>query len=249
MSITLYQYPGGDGVGSVSPPCLRVDMALRWLGMEFELRNLRRGPEVREVSRTGRLPALDLDGEQFVESTRILDELEKRYDVPWAVESEQDAAHLRLWEYTINDYFYWCGYYTRWVDDEGRERFLDALLSQANWFLRLLMRRTFVPKQIKRAMLHGSGGRRREDVFAEIERGLELLKIDLRGGPFLLGRERPSRADLTVASLFVQAGFFDAMPEVMRMIDATGVVRPYLNRVCDTVGGRKPCWLADGREA
>lgn len=244
MAITLYQYPGGDGVGSVSPPCLRVDMALRWLGVEFERRNLRRGGEVRNVSRTGRLPVIDIDGERFVESTRILDELERRYNVPWTVESERDAAHLRIWEYAINEYYYWCGYYIRWIDPAGRERFLTALLGRAGWFTRFMVEQTFVPKQVRRAMLHGAGGRKKEDVFAEIERGLQLLVTELRGGPFLLGRDRPSRADLTVCSLFSQAGYHDTMPDVMRMVEDTGVVKPYMQRIYDTVGGEKPRWLS-----
>jgi len=244
MSMTLYQYLGGDGVGSISPPCLRVDLALRWLGVEFERRDLRRGAEVTNVSRTGRLPALDIDGKLFVESTRILDELERRYDAPWKVESERDAAHLRVWEYAVNDYYYWCGYYLRWVDRPGRELFLTALLGRAGWFTRFMVEKTFVPKQVRRAMLHGIGGREKKDVLAEVERGLQLLATELRGGPFLLGRQRPSRADLTVTSLYSQSGYRDAMPEVLQLVQNTRVVQPYLHRVYDTVGGEKPHWLS-----
>ena len=66
---------------------------------------------------------------------------------------------------------------------------------------------------------------------------------DLGDGPYLLGRDRPSRADLTVTSLFVQPGFGDAMPEVLAMIEARPTIRPYLQRVCNTVGGEIPRWL------
>ncbi len=243
MSIMLYQYPGGDGLGSVSSPCLRVDMALRWLGVEFERKNLRRGGDVRKVSATGKLPAIDIDGERIVESTSILDELERRYDVPWTVDDERQAAHLRLWEYAINDYFYWFGFYARWVDPDGRKRFLDALLSRVGTFTRFMVHKVIVPQRIKRAMMHGVGGRTREDVLREIECGLDLLVTDLHGGPFLLARDRPSRADLTVCSLFAQAGFGDGMPEVMQAIERRASVKPYLQRVCDVVGGDKPRWL------
>jgi glutathione S-transferase len=241
--ITLYQYLGGDGVGSISPPCLRVDLALRWLGVDFERRDLRRGRQVTAVSRTGRLPVLDIDGERFAESTRILDELERRYAGPWVVESEQDAAHLRLWEYSINDYYYWCGYYLRWIDPPGRKRFLAALVGRAPWLTRFMVEKMFVPRQIRRGMLHGSGGRTKEDVLAEVERGLQLLVTELRDGPFLLGRDRPSRADLTVTSLFSQAGYRGAMPEVLRLVEEAKEVTPYMNRVYDTVGGERPKWM------
>jgi len=241
MPVTLYQYPGGDGVGSVSPPCLRVDLALRWLGLDFTRRNLRGGAD--KVSPTGRLPVLEIDGERFVESTRILDELEHRYDVPWKVASESDAAHLRLWEYSINEYYYWLGFSMRWVDGPGRERFLTVLLAGADAITRFMVRNVFVRRQIKRAQRHGAGLRDRADVLAEIERGFDLLVTDLGDGPYLLGRDTASRADLTVTSLFAQAGFGDSMPELLKMIEARPTVRPYLQRVCDLVGGEKPRWL------
>ena len=99
--ITLYQYPGGDGIGSISPPCLRVDLALRLLNVEFRRKDVRRPTSVAQLSGTGRLPMLDLDGERFVESTRILDELERRYEVPWRVEDPVERASLRAWEYAF----------------------------------------------------------------------------------------------------------------------------------------------------
>jgi glutathione S-transferase len=241
MAITLYQYPGGHGVGSVSPPCLRVDMALRWLGLEFERRDLRGGAD--KVSQTGRLPVLEIDGERFVDSTRILDELECRFDVPWKVDSDSEATHLRLWEYTVNECFYWLGFAMRWVDEDGRKRFLDVLLAKAGPLTRFLVHRVGARQRIKRAQRHGVGYRDRVDILAEIERGLDLLATDLGEGPFLLGRDRASRADLTVTSLFAQVGFGNAMPEVMRMIEQRPTIRPYLKRVCELVGGDQPRWL------
>ena len=81
-------------------------------------------------------------------------------------------------------------------------------------------------------------------MLGEVERGLTMLSTDLRGGPFLLGRASPARADLTICSLFSQAGLGDAMPEVRRMVEETDGVKPYLQRVYDTVGGMKPNWLS-----
>ena len=65
MQVVLYQYPGGDGVGSISPPCLRVDLALRLLGIEFKRKDLRGSKAVQAISTTGRLPVLEIDGERL----------------------------------------------------------------------------------------------------------------------------------------------------------------------------------------
>jgi len=241
--ITLYQYPGGDGIGSISPPCLRVDLALRLLGVEFRRKDVRRPNTVAKLSGTGRLPLLDLDGDRFVESTRILDELERRHDVPWQVDDPVERANLRMWEYAFNDYFYWCGYYLRWVEPAGRRRFLDALFANSGWFTRMLIEKGFVPRQIKRARLHGSGGRSLEDIHAELERGVAMVATAVGSGPFLLGRATPSRADLTVTALLVQAGFHDAMPGVIQMIVGQEL-KPYLLRVCEACGGEVPRWLS-----
>ncbi len=54
MSIVLYQYPGGSGVPSVSPPCVKVYLALRYIGVEHEVVDIRSPAKVRGLSRTGR---------------------------------------------------------------------------------------------------------------------------------------------------------------------------------------------------
>jgi glutathione S-transferase len=245
MQVVLYQYPGGDGVGSISPPCLRVDLALRLLGLEFKRKDLRGPKAVQAISTTGRLPVLEIDGERFVESTRILDHLEQRFDAPWIVEDPRMASHLRLWEYAINDYFYWCGFSLRWVEPEGRERFLSALLQKADWKTRFFIRKFFIRTQEKRARIHGVGARPVDEVIHEVERGLDLIVSDLGAGPFLLERSTPSRADLTILSLYSQSGYFDSMPIVRRLIEQRPAILPYLRRVNDACGGELPRWIAE----
>lgn len=245
MQISLYQYPGGDGVGSISPPCLRVDLALRWLGVEFKRLDLRGPNKVREISPTGRLPVLEIDGERVVESTRILDVLEERFRAPWVIDNPEHESHLRLWEYAINDYFYWCGYALRWVEPQGRELFLNALLRKADWKTSFFIRKFFVRRQEQRAQIHGVGSRSTEDILREVAKGLDLLVNDLRQGPFLLGRDRPSRADLTVLSLYSQAGYFDSMPTVRQLIEQRPTVLPYLKRVSEVCGGESPSFIAE----
>ena len=243
MKLVLYQYPGGDGIASISPPCLRVDLAMRWLGKPYDRRDIRDPKITRRVSPINRLPALEIDGQYFAESTRILDELERRFDVPWKVDDPHEATHLRLWEYTVNDYLYWCGFSMRWVDPVGRDLFLGALLKDAPWIKRFVIQHLFSRKQVRRAQLHSAGQRPIAHLVEEIDRNLAMLETDLRGGAFLLGRAQPSRADLTVLSLLSQCGFFDSMPAVKDRVEARPELVAYLQRIAAVCGGEIPRWL------
>ena len=70
MSLILYQYGGGDGVLSLSPPCMKVQLAMRLLDLPHEVVDVRTPNQVKRVSRTGRLPAIELpDGRKVVFSS------------------------------------------------------------------------------------------------------------------------------------------------------------------------------------
>jgi len=246
MAVVLYQYPGGDGVGSLSPPCFKIDLALRLVGADFECVNLRSPKEVARVSKTGRLPAIDLDGKRIHDSIRILDEIESRFDAPWLDATETQRIHDRLWETEINEHLYWCGFNLRWVDPEGSARFFDALFGRAPALSRLLVKTFFMPRQRKRSRLHGSGRRGRQEILDEIGRGLDMLVTDLREGPFLQGRPSPGRGDLAAASMLGQAGFRNSMPDVHRMVLAHPVVLANLRATFAACGGESPRWLGAG---
>lgn len=244
MAVVLYQYPGGDGVGSVSPPCFKIDLALRLVGADFECVNLRSPKAVARVSKTGRLPAVEIDGQTIHDSIRILDEIEKRFDAPWLDASEPQRIHDRLWETVINEHLYWCGFNLRWVDPESSARFFDALFGRAPLPTRLLFKVFFLPRQRKRSRLHGSGRRGRQEILDEMDRGLDMLATDLREGPFLQGRPSPGRGDLAVASMLGQAGFRDSMPEVLERVSARPAILANLRATFAACGGESPRWLA-----
>ena len=125
--ITLYQYPGGDGLSSVSPPCMKIEMALRLLGAEFEVKNLTSIQQTRRVSETGRLPVLEADGERTADSIAILDRLERMFPDA-ALWPTDPAEHLRdrLWDHYATDSVYWLGFYLRWIRPDTSERFFRA---------------------------------------------------------------------------------------------------------------------------
>jgi glutathione S-transferase len=241
----LYQYPGGDGLSSISPPCMKVEMALRLLGVEYKVRNLYGTNSARRVSVTGRLPVLEIDGERVPDSNIILDRLERhRPDADlWPTDPVQRVQD-RLWDHFATDAMYWLGFYLRWVDPRTSGPSFRALFGRMSWPKRFAIRAFFLPRQRRRALLHGVGGKSPESVRAEMKRAFGMVDDGLAGGPFLQGRDHPGRGDLACAALIAQAGFRASLPETMDEVLARPALPAHTTRVFDACGMRAPAWLA-----
>ena len=93
----LYQYPGGDRIRSISSPCLKVEMALRLAGAEYEAKYLTSQTAARNVSATGRLPVLEIGEERIVDSVKILDRIESEFpDAALSPDDPQQRVRDRL---------------------------------------------------------------------------------------------------------------------------------------------------------
>lgn len=223
----LYQYRGGDGVSSMSPPCLKIDLALRRVGATFEVENCL-PTKARKVSRTGRLPAVRFDdGTVLDDSIAILDELGRRYpDAGFAVQDPRERRGDLLWDAFVNDHVYWYGFWLRWADPKMSPLFAKAMFGRQRWWVRKVIAPAVLRRQRARLRHQGFYGKSPADVRAMMVRALDLIVAGLEGGPFLQGRETPARGDLAVASMIVQTGFRDSMPDIEREVRA----RPALVR-------------------
>ncbi len=247
MVIVLYQFPGGDGLTSVSPPCVRVEMALKRVGADYRSVYLKSFREARKFSATGRLPLLEIDGERIPDSIQILDELERRF--PDAGLSPTDpVARMRdrLCEHFINDHVYYLGYYMRWIWDEGRERLLGAMLKNAPFMLRALAPPVMRRETAKRARAVGIGGKTIEQIRRSYERAFDLVETGLAGGPFLEGRDTPGRGDLAVAATLGQAGYRDTMPEMEQRVRERTALLQHARSVFEACSMELPRWLQRG---
>ncbi len=239
----LHQYPGGDGIGSISPPCLKVELALRLLQAEFKVRNHRSMSTVRKFSPTGRVPVLEIDGEFIADSALILDRLEDLFpDGGLSAADPEGRMRDRLWEHYFNDYLYWYGFYLRWVHPMNRVRFLDALLGGLPLPARWIAKRTLGRGQFRRAMSHGTAGKTPEQAHQALADALDVVETGLGGGPFLEGRERPGRGDLALAAIAVQCGFRNTMPEATAILKARPAVLRQVESVYAACGLALPEW-------
>ena len=239
----LHQYPGGDGIGSISPPCLKVELALRLAKADFTVRNHRSANNVRKFSITGRLPVLEIDGEFIADSVLILDRLETMFpDIVLSPQDPEGRMRDRLWEHFVNDYLYWYGFYLRWVHPENRVRFLNALLGGLPLPVRWIAKRTLGAAQIRRSRQHGTAGKTPEQAHQALEQALAMLESGLASGPFLEGRDRPGRGDLALAANAVQCGFRNTMPEATVILRAHPTITGQVEAVYDACRLPLPKW-------
>ncbi len=240
----LYQYPGGGGISSISSPCVKVELALRLVGAEYEAVNLRSRKAARQVSATGRLPVLEVDGTRIADSVAILDELEKRFPKAGLSPIEPGArVRDRLWEHFATDTMYWVGFWLRWVDHDVSNRFFGALFGRMAWPGRFAVRSFFVPTQRHRIRMVGHGGKTAERIHVEFSRALDMVEQGLEGGPFLQGRATPGRGDLSCAGILVQVGFRDSMPDEMAEVRKHPTIIEHMIAVFEACSMDLPRWL------
>ncbi len=245
MDITLYVFPGGEGIPSVSPPCVRVQLALARGGVEYRTVYVKSWAEAAKFSATGRLPAIEIDGDRFCDSVEILDELERRFpEIALTPTDPHARMRDRLWEHYVNDHVYWLGYYMRWTDEEGHRRFSKAMLARAPFLMRLLAPRMMRRFTRNRSKQIGILGKSREEILRAFERSLEIFEEGLGDGPFFEGRDTPGRGDLASASTACQVAFRDTMPESRQLLEGHPAMVEHTRRVFEACSLDLPRWLA-----
>jgi glutathione S-transferase len=203
--IVLYQYGGAGGVPSFSPPCLKVNLALRRLGVAHRVVDLASPMAVKRRSPTGRVPVISVDGETIADSVFILDRLSLKHPDAslWPKDAAQRAID-RLWDCFATDTLYWQGFYLRWLVPETRKRVLDATMGAGFSLKKALMGPLAAWLLRGRARGQGIGGRSQKDVEESYRTSLGMIDVGLGTGPFLQSRSEPGRGDLAVAAHVAQ---------------------------------------------
>jgi len=192
----LHQY-------EVSPFAAKVRRALRYKGIEFQVKNYAvadAGLIRKTISASGKTPVLELDGELIVDSTTILRQLDVRFPDPPIIPADPS---LRAQAHIIED----------WADESlffydlvmrGWDNNIDWLsrdvLSHDSGFAGWLMRR-LIPRFVKKTgTVQGIGRKDRDTVCTEVAAHFDAL-LDLLGErDWLLGHHL-SVADIGVASM------------------------------------------------
>ena len=228
--IVLYQYGGMGALPSLSPPCLKVGLALRLLGVPHRVVDLGSPRAVRRHSPSGRVPAIEYRGERLAESVAIMDRLQELFPAAALWQGDR-ATEGRLWDCFVTDTLYWLGFAQRWLVPATRDRLLGAFLGEGFSFRKLGMRVYAGTVLRRRAHAQGVGLRPLGEVREAYLRGLDMIVAGLEGGSFLSRGTAPGRADVAAVGHLAQLTFARNLPPVGKLLAG----RPELERLVGAV--------------
>jgi glutathione S-transferase len=233
----LVTLPPAFGLRNVSPFCLKIEMLLASLGLDFTLSDItdpRKAPK-------GKLPFLIVDGNKIADSeliTQYLDTLTggKVFSGLSEQQKGQGYALTRLAE----DHLYWLMVASRWLDEDWWPNVAQGFFATLPALLRPIVSGV-ARRQIRKTYnLHGLGRHSLEEQKGFARRDLEALHGVVPAEGFLFGGE-PNIFDFSIAGLM--AGIYDNQPTtwVTDIALEYESLRAYTERVQEAVAvwGRK----------
>ena len=186
--IIFYDWP-------YSPFCMKVRAILDYKKVEYRtVSPLASRGELRRRG-TGKVPAIELDGEFITDSTDIALALDKRFRKPPLLPSgARDRALCHAIEDWADESLYFIGLYYRWYDRAGRREIPGK-------FGRSLKGRLIYGFYLRRILqqLRGQGTLRKspEHVHRDLERNLAAVEGLLTPGPYVFG-DKPYLCDFAL---------------------------------------------------
>jgi len=205
--ITLYTLPEAFGLRNVSPFCLKVEMALTYLKLDFDIAleaDPRKAPK-------GKLPYMVIDGLTIADSELIFEHLDKitdggLYGKLNAQEWAQGMAFSRL----ADDHLYWIMVASRWLDDDWFGNIREGFFGNLPPIIKPLVA-NIARKQVRQTYnLHGLGRHNKDEQHAFAIRDLKAIDAVVGENQYIVGK-RLTVFDFNIASLL--AGALDNKPQ------------------------------------
>lgn len=188
--LVLHQAPGGWGLPSLSPFCLKLQTYLRMRAIPFRCvsgENPAKGPK-------GKIPWIEHPGGTLGDSGLIIEYLEKQYghSADQGL-SASDAAVAHGMRRLLEESLAWALAYDRWImDGESQRKFRDIVLGKIPPPLRRVI--TPLARRDLRRQLHiqGMGRHSPVEVHAIGRRDIAAVAEFLGAKPFLMGKQPTS---------------------------------------------------------
>ena len=235
--IELYTLGGAFGMRSVSPFCLKLEMLLAHLDLDYSLVI---EPDPRKAPK-GKMPWAKIDGEVFADSEIIIEVIDRRTDgLVYADLTPQECAYglglVRLAE----EHLYWLMAAARWLDDDWWPNVKRDFMKIIPAFIRTPVSSLIRRRMKQTVMLQGLGAHTLEEQLGFARRDLAALQDAVSESQFLFG-EKVSVFDMGIAA--IMAGIYDNQPatRLTYIANEFSVLKAYTERVQSSLGvyGRK----------
>jgi glutathione S-transferase len=231
-NLTLVTLGGAFGLQNVSPFCLKAEMLMTQMGLDFNIEvesNPRKAPK-------GKLPYLLIDSVMLPDSELITGRIDEiTQGRVYADLSAKDRAFGTALSRLVDDHLYWILVASRWLDDTWFPHIVAGFFHIAPKPFRGIAAR-LARKEVGRTYyLHGLGRHTLQEQEAFARADLQALQDATGNGGFLFA-EKPSVFDFTIASFM--AGVYDQRPSTWLTHvanDYTGL-KDYTERVQAHVG-------------
>lgn len=230
--IQLFTFPAAFGLRNVSPFCLKVEMALVHLGLDFEIveqSDPRQSPK-------GKLPYIVVDGESIADSELIFDELDRRTGGGlYGNLSSQELGNGFAWVRLLDDHLYWLMVASRWLDDSWWPNVKQGFFSELPFPLSKIVP-VVARRQVRQTyQLHGLGKHSLEEQKEFARKDLAALDAVVTSRSYLLG-DSLSVFDFSAASLL--AGILDNQPSswITEIAQDFPALKDYAERVQSQLG-------------
>ena len=238
--ITLYGMPSAGGLKQLSPFVVKVEMALLYLGLEYEVEHL--DPrKIRSMSPTGKVPWIRMGKSTLSESDSIIAFLNSKQDADLFDDLTNDQRVLGLaLKRLTEDHLYWLMVWARWISDASRlalvESFLESFLVKYPKYI-IKLASPFAKRHVS-ALCKTQGIGLMSDDEREREAMIDFnaLSAQLKKMPFLLGSDM-TVYDFSVAAVLSSIRFFRPNNWLTDMANDYEIFPEYLGRVSERLGG------------
>ena len=225
--VTLHQY-------HLSPYNEKLQRMLRFKGVSFEERYwlLAEQGEVKKHNPTGKLPAVEHEGQWVCDSTDAAYFLEALYpDRPVLPSDPRERALVHVLEDWADESLYFYEMHMRFTTEGNWQRNLPRMFEHEGWFLRAFLAGR-LPGMITRGIrkitsTQGVGRKSEEQLLVDCGRHIDAVAGLLGDGQWLVG-DSLTLADLAVYGMFQAFRDADMLAELLA---ASPVVTAWMARI------------------
>ncbi|MBT4518871.1 MAG: glutathione S-transferase family protein [Halieaceae bacterium] len=221
--LTLHQY-------HLSPYNEKVRRMLNFKGIPYIEKFWMLGDrgKVKDFNHTGKLPALEVDGQIIGDSTDIVRYLEQSFpETPLIPQDRQQRALVHILEDWADESLYFYEMHLRFTTPGNRERNMPRMVEKEGWFLRYLLPKVIPGGIAKITATQGIGRKTPEQLLVDVDRHVQAVDDLLGTGNWLIG-QTITLADLAVYAMFQALRDADMALAIMQRYPT---ILPWLARV------------------